>query len=100
MKEKMFVKIIVVIGIGFVVFVILGWFVVILIGIFNMNLEMLYLFFVLMLVVFGLVVGGLIGLIGYMLKDFIMYGSVWWSWIICLGIIGIIFGFVGCKMDF
>ena len=38
-------------------------------------------------------------LIGHTLKDFTTYGSAWWSWIICSGIIGIIFGFAGRKMD-
>ena len=90
MKEKMSVKTIVAIGIGSAVFVILGP---------NTNLETSYPFLALMSVVFGPVAGGLIGLIGHTLKDFTTYGSAWWSWIICSGIIGIIFGFAGRKMD-
>ena len=99
MKEKMSVKTIVAIGIGSAVFVILGRFVVIPTGIPNTNLETSYPFLALMSVVFGPVAGGLIGLIGHTLKDFTTYGSAWWSWIICSGIIGIIFGFAGRKMD-
>ena len=99
MKEKMSVKTIVAIGIGSAVFVILGRFVVIPTGIPNTNLETSDPFLALMSVVFGPVAGGLIGLIGHTLKDFTTYGSAWWSWIICSGIIGIIFGFAGRKMD-
>lgn len=82
------------------VFVILGCFVVILIGFFNMNIEILYVFLVLIFVIFGFFVGLMIGLVGYVIKDFMIYGSVWWSWVICLGIIGCLYGWIGLKLNF
>ena len=52
-----------------------------------------------MSVVYGPVAGALIGLIGHTLKDFTTYGSAWWSWIVCSGIIGLIYGFAGRKIN-
>ncbi|MBO1307888.1 ECF-type riboflavin transporter substrate-binding protein [Enterococcus sp. 669A] len=99
MKKEFSVKTIVAIGIGSAVFVILGRFVVIPTGIPNTNLETAYPFLALMSVIYGPFAGALIGLIGHTLKDFTTYGSAWWSWIICSGVIGLIFGFVGRKID-
>ncbi|MBL1223897.1 ECF-type riboflavin transporter substrate-binding protein [Enterococcus sp. BWR-S5] len=99
MKKDFSVKTIVAIGIGSAVFVILGRFAVIPTGFPNTNLETAYPFLALMSALFGPVAGGLIGLIGHTLKDFTTYGSAWWSWIICSGLIGVIYGFAGRKMD-
>lgn len=99
MKKDISVKTIVAIGIGSAVFVILGRFAVIPTGFPNTNLETSYPFLALMSVIFGPVAGGLIGLIGHTLKDFTTYGTPWWSWIICSGIIGVIYGFAGRKID-
>ena len=41
----------------------------------------------------------MIGLIGHTLKDLIFYGSPWWSWIVCSGIVGWIFGFATRKFN-
>ena len=38
-------------------------------------------------------------MIGHTLKDFTTYGSAWWSWIVCSGIIGLIYGFAGRKIN-
>lgn len=99
MKKDFSVKTIVAIGIGSAVFVILGRFVVIPTGFPNTNLETAYPFLALISAVFGPVAGGLIGLIGHTLKDFTTYGSAWWSWIVCSGIIGVVYGLAGRKMD-
>ena len=99
MKKDFSVKTIVAIGIGSAVFVILGRFAVIPTGIPNTNIETTLPFLALMSTLFGPLAGGLIGLIGHTLKDFTTYGSAWWSWIICSGIIGVIFGFAGRKID-
>ncbi|MBP1045312.1 ECF-type riboflavin transporter substrate-binding protein [Enterococcus sp. BWM-S5] len=99
MKKDFSVKTIVAIGIGSAVFVILGRFAVIPTGFPNTNLETAYPFLALMSALFGPVAGGLIGLIGHTLKDFTTYGSAWWSWIICSGLIGVVYGFAGRKMD-
>lgn len=98
MKESLSVKKIVAIGIGAAVFVILGRFVVIPTGFPNTNLETTLPFLSLMAVIFGPLVGGLIGLIGHILKD-LTFGSLWWSWIVCSGIMGVIYGFAGKKID-
>lgn len=99
MKKDFSVKTIVAIGIGSAVFVILGRFAVIPTGFPNTNLETAYPFLALMSALFGPIAGGLIGLIGHTLKDFTTYGSAWWSWIICSGILGLVYGFAGRKMD-
>ena len=98
MKKELSVKTIVAIGIGSAVFVILGRFAVIPIFT-NTNLETSYPFLALMSVIYGPVAGALIGLIGHTLKDFTTYGNAWWSWIICSGIIGLIYGYAGRKID-
>lgn len=94
MKRNFSVKKIVAIGIGAAVFVILGRFVVIPTGFPNTSFETSYPFLALMGVIYGPVVGGLIGFIGHTLKDMMMYGA-WWSWIICSGVIGMIYGLIG-----
>ncbi|BBD15111.1 ECF-type riboflavin transporter substrate-binding protein [Melissococcus plutonius] len=99
MKKSLSVKTIVAIGIGSAVFVILGRFVVIPTGFPNTNLETCYPFLALMSIVFGPIAGGLIGLIGHTLKDLTTYGSAWWSWIFCSGMIGMIYGFIGKKLS-
>ncbi|PTJ00002.1 ECF-type riboflavin transporter substrate-binding protein [Staphylococcus simulans] len=98
-KEGISVKTIVAIGIGAAVFVILGRFVVIPTGFPNTNLETAYAFLALISAIFGPLAGLLIGLIGHAIKDFTMYGSAWWSWIVCSGIIGLIYGFIGRKLS-
>ena len=99
MKKEISVKTIVAIGIGSAVFVILGRFAVIPVpGVPNTNLETSYPFLALMSVLFGPVAGGLIGFIGHTLKD-LTYGTPWWSWIICSGVMGLIYGYAGRKID-
>ncbi len=98
-KEALSVRTIVAIGIGAAVFVILGRFASIPTGIPNSNIEVTYPFLALMAVVFGPVAGGLIGLIGHALKDLIMYGSVWWSWVFVSFLVGILFGLGGKRID-
>lgn len=99
MKKELSVKTIVAIGIGAAVFVILGRFAIIPTPVPNTNLETSYPFLALMSVIYGPVAGGLIGFIGHTLKDFTTHGNAWWSWVICSGIIGVILGFAGKKID-
>ena len=89
MKKGLSVKTIVAIGIGAAVFVVLGRFAAIPLWIPNTNVEVTYPFLALMSVIFGPVAGGLIGLIGHALKDLLMYGSIWWSWVIVSGFVGV-----------
>lgn len=99
MKKELSVKTIVAIGIGAAVFVILGRFAIIPTGFPNTNLETSYPFLALMSVIYGPLAGALIGFIGHTLKDFTTYGSAWWSWVICSGLIGVIYGIAGRKID-
>lgn len=46
---------------------------------------------------FGPIASMLIAFIGHTLNDFIMYGSVWWSWVIASGIAGLVSGFAFFK---
>ena len=98
MKKELSVKSVVAIGIGSAIFVILGRFASIPTGIPNTNIETTYPFLALFAAIFGPLVGLATGLIGHTLKDFISYGSPWWSWVLCSGLIGFLFGLIGKKL--
>lgn len=83
---------IVAVGIGAAVFMILGRFGSIPTGIPNTSIETAYAFLALMALMFGPVVGFLIGLIGHGLKDLVFYGVPWFSWVIASGVLGLIIG--------
>lgn len=89
---------IVAVGIGAAVFFILGRFLSIPIGIPNTSLETTYPFLALMSVLFGSVVGGLIGFIGHAVKDLLAYG-LWISWVISSGITGIGYGLSAKRIN-
>lgn len=99
MKKEFSVKTIVAVGIGAAVFVILGRFAVIPTGIANTEIQTAYPFLALMAALFGPLAGALIGFIGHTLKDFTTYGSAWWSWIVCSGLIGLIYGWACRNFD-
>jgi energy-coupling factor transport system substrate-specific component len=80
------------IGIGSAVFVILGRFGAIPTGVPNTNFETVYAFLALMAIIFGPIAGVLIGFIGHTLKDLLLYGSPWFSWIIASAVVGLIIG--------
>ena len=94
MGKSLSIKTIVAIGIGSAVFVILGRFASLPTGIPNTSIETAYAFLALMAIVFGPIAGGLIGLIGHALQDAVTYGSIWWSWVIVSGIVGLSIGFI------
>ncbi|HCT6556697.1 TPA: ECF-type riboflavin transporter substrate-binding protein [Staphylococcus aureus] len=98
-KQDISVKTVVAIGIGAAVFVILGRFVVIPTGFPNTNIETSYAFLALISAIFGPFAGLMTGLIGHAIKDFTTYGSAWWSWVICSGIIGCLYGWIGLKLN-
>ena len=99
MGKKLAIKTIVAIGIGAAVFMILGRFGSIPTGIPNTNLETSYAFLALMSVIFGPVAGAAIGFIGHTLKDLMMWGSPWFSWIIASSVTGLIIGFAKRRID-
>lgn len=98
-KQDISVKTVVAIGIGAAVFVILGRFVVIPTGFPNTNIETSYAFLALISAIFGPFAGLMTGLVGHAIKDFTTYGSAWWSWVICSGIIGCLYGWIGLKLN-
>lgn len=51
-------------------------------------------------VMFGPVVGFLVGFIGHALNDMIMWGSVWFSWVFLSAIIGLFAGFINFNKSF
>lgn len=98
-KNKLAIKIIVAIGIGSAVFMILGRFGAIPTGIPNTNLETSYAFLALMSVIFGPLAGAAIGFIGHTLKDLMVSGSPWFSWIIASSVTGLVIGMAKRKID-
>lgn len=89
---KLSVKTVVAIGIGAAIFIVLGMFGSIPTGIPNTNLDTSYGLLSMMAAIFGPLAGLLIGLIGHALKDTFMYGSAWWSWVICSALVGFLIG--------
>lgn len=92
------IRTIVAIGIGAAVFVILGRFGAIPTGVPNTNIETAYAFLALMALLYGPVAGVLIGFIGHALKDMLMFGSPWFSWVIASAVVGLIIGFAAGKL--
>lgn len=98
-KNKLAIKKIVAIGIGSAVFMILGRFGSIPTGIPNTNLETSYAFLALMSVIFGPLAGASIGFIGHTLKDLMISGSPWFSWIIASSVTGLVIGISKRRID-
>lgn len=90
MKKSIFsTKTIVAIGIGTAIFFILSRFVAIPSGIPDTNINTAYAFLALISILFGPIAGAFVGFIGHTLTDLLMYGSVWWSWVIVSAFIGL-----------
>ncbi len=89
---RLSIKTVVAIGIGAAIFVVLGMYGSIPTGIPNTNLDTSYGLLSTMAAIFGPIAGLLIGLIGHALKDTFMYGSAWWSWVICSSLVGFLIG--------
>lgn len=90
-KNQLSIKSIVAIGIGAALFFVLGRFVAIPSPIPNTTINIQYAILGVFGVIFGPVVGALIGLIGHVLID-LSWGSPWWSWIIGSMVFGLIIG--------
>lgn len=50
-----------------------------------------------LLTIFGALFGPLVGFIGHALNDTMMYGGIWWSWVMLSAMIGFSMGFI--KLD-
>ena len=91
-KNLISVKTVVAIGIGAALFFVLNRFVGIPTGIPNVNLFFGVAILAVFSAIFGPVAGFLIGFIGHMLVDLTFGWGVWWSWVICSGLLGCAIG--------
>ncbi len=98
MFKNLSIKTIVAIGIGSAVYLVLGRFVTIPTGVPNTNVETAIAFLAFIAVLFGPIAGGLVGLIGHALKDALMFGSVWWSWVLVSLFVGFFIGLVAHRI--
>ncbi|WNO78923.1 ECF-type riboflavin transporter substrate-binding protein [Streptococcus suis] len=85
------IKIVVATGIGAALFVVIGLLINIPTFVPNTSIQLQYAVQSLLAVVFGPVVGFLVGFIGHTLKDSLTYGP-WWSWILASGVFGLVVG--------
>lgn len=97
-KGKLSIKSIVAIGIGAALFFVLGRFVAIPSPVPNTTINIQYAILGVFGVIFGPVVGLLVGFIGHTLID-LSWGSPWWSWIIASGVFGLIIGFAKNRIQ-
>ena len=96
--QKLSVKTIVAIGIGAALFFVLGRFAAIPTPIPNVTISLQFPVLAIMALIFGPVAGLLIGFIGHFLIDLVAGWGVWWSWVICSGIFGLLIGLLGKKV--
>ena len=93
MSKIISVKTVVAIGIGAALFFVLNRFAGIPTGIPNVNLFFGVAILAVFSTIFGPIAGFLIGFIGHTLVDLTFGWGVWWSWVICSGLLGLAIGF-------
>ncbi|CCP88205.1 ECF-type riboflavin transporter substrate-binding protein [Candidatus Phytoplasma solani] len=91
MKKTISVKQTVTIAIGAAVYVILSCFASIPLGP-NVVLETSSPFLAFISVLFGPIVGFYVGFLGHIIKDFLLFGNVYFNWVIFSGILGFLYG--------
>ena len=94
MNKNRSIQTIVAIGIGAAIFVVLSRFASIPTGIPNTSLETSYAVLALIALLYGPLAGFATGLIGHFLKDVLIFGSPWMSWIIASAMIGLVIGLI------
>src|SRR5699024_5363972 len=67
-------------------------------GVPNTNVDTAIAFLAFIAVLFGPIAGGLVGLIGHALKDALMFGSVWWSWVLVSLLVGFLIGLAAHRI--
>ena len=90
-KQAFSIKDVVAIGVGAALFVVIAM-IPIPAPAPNTNIQLQYALQALFSVIFGPIVGFLMGLIGHAIKDAMTYG-LWWTWIISSGLFGLFVGF-------
>ncbi|MEW4354468.1 ECF-type riboflavin transporter substrate-binding protein [Streptococcus pneumoniae] len=91
------IKNVVAVGIGAALFVVIGL-ISIPTPVPNTYIQLQYAVQALLAVIFGPVVGFLIGFIGHAIKDALQGGTLWWFWISASAIFGLIVGGVRSKL--
>lgn len=66
----------------------------------NVTLQPRVAILALFAVLFGPIVGGLVGLVGHAIADALQYGGVWWSWVIASAALGYFIGLISLKYNF
>ncbi len=97
MKFKIGIKEVVAMGIGTALFVVLTNAQIPLIVVPNTALQPRMAIMAFLSAVFGPAVGLVVGFAGHALGDALFYGSVWWSWVIPDGIVGLAIGLFANK---
>lgn len=99
MNKKLPIKTVVAIGIGSAIFVVLSRFASIPTGIPNTSLETSYAILALIALLYGPLAGFATGLIGHFLKDVLIFGSPWMSWILASAMIGLVIGLASKQIS-
>lgn len=99
MNKNRSIQTIVAIGIGAAIFVVLSRFASIPTGIPNTSLETSYAVLALIALLYGPLAGFATGLIGHFLKDVLIFGSPWMSWIIASAMIGLVIGLISKSIN-
>ncbi|HFH9921097.1 TPA: ECF-type riboflavin transporter substrate-binding protein [Streptococcus suis] len=93
------IKTVVATGIGAALFVVIGILISIpTLVVPNTSIQLQYAVQSLFSVIFGPVVGFLVGFIGHAFKDSLQYGSPWWSWVLASGVFGLVLGFAKNRL--
>lgn len=95
------IKKVVATGIGAALFVIIGILVNIPVPVPNTSIQLQYAVLALFSLIYGPSVGFFAGFIGHALKDAIQIGSIWWTWVLVSGLIGLGIGLLAgvIKLD-
>lgn len=97
MKKKFGVKEVVAIGIGTALFIVLTNVQIPVGFIPNTALQTRAAVLAFFSAIFGPIVGAAVGFLGHALGDALLYGSVWWSWVIPEAVFGAILGAFATK---
>lgn len=92
------IKTVVATGIGSALFTVIGLMISIPTFVPNTYIQLQYAVQALLSVVFGPIVGFLVGLIGHTFIDTLREGAPWWSWILASAVVGLVIGFAKQRL--
>lgn len=98
-RGKQVFKDIGIIGLGAILFMGIGYLVKAPVGVLNTYFEITYPLLALVSGIFGPIVAFFIGFLGHALKDFLQ-GGIWWSWVLCSGVSGYVYGCLLQRIQF